>query len=349
MLDVLQPGADVLADVMDSLRVKGRVYCRSEFSAPWAIGFGGEALGHFHLIEDGSCWLRLDGQRDPIPLQQGDLLVIVPRGRSYQLCDDLRTPTIPLADLIGSSHGGLRALLRHGGGGPATNVICGAFEFLGAHSQSVLGVLPEWIRVPKDDRSDNEWLNATLRFLQREMREPSVGSEMIVARLIDVMFVEAIRAWLKSQPEGRAGWLGALRDPSIGTALGLIHKNPEKAWTVSLLAAQVGMSRSPFAARFTSLVGQSPMSYLKQWRLQLAAKLLQDQALSLSQIAEQVGYESTAAFSRIFKREFGAAPGQFRRKALVGRPAGVGAEADHSTAKTFAPETGEEAGLTARN
>jgi AraC-like DNA-binding protein len=140
-----------------------------------------------------------------------------------------------------------------------------------------------------------------------------MGSETIITRLIDVMFVEAVRAWLKDQPEGSAGWLGALRDPPIGTALGLIHKAPEKQWTVPSLAAQVGMSRSPFAARFTALVGQAPMSYLKRWRLQLAARLLQNQALSLSSIAEQVGYESAAAFSRVFKREFGVAPGQYRR------------------------------------
>jgi transcriptional regulator GlxA family with amidase domain len=140
-----------------------------------------------------------------------------------------------------------------------------------------------------------------------------MGSETIITRLIDVMLVEAVRAWLKDQPEGSAGWLGALRDPSIGTALGLIHKAPEKQWTVPSLAAQVGMSRSPFAARFTALVGQAPMSYLKRWRLQLAAKLLQNQTLALSIIAEQVGYESTPAFSRVFKREFGMAPGQYRR------------------------------------
>jgi transcriptional regulator GlxA family with amidase domain len=144
-----------------------------------------------------------------------------------------------------------------------------------------------------------------------------MGSETITAKLIEVMFVEAIRAWLKNQPEGSAGWLGALRDPSIGAALGLIHKTPEKRWTVPTLAAQVGMSRSPFAARFTTLVRQSPMSYLKSWRLQVAAKLLRDQALSLSSIAERVGYESTEAFSRVFRRKFGVAPGQYRRKAVV--------------------------------
>jgi AraC-like DNA-binding protein len=197
-------------------------------------------------------------------------------------------------------------------------LICGAFEFQGPQAAASLEMLPHWIRVPKRERHANEWLNATVRFLRRETREPGMGSETIITRLIDVMFVEAVRAWLKDQPEGSAGWLGALRDPSIGTALGLIHKVPEKQWTVPSLAAQVGMSRSPFAARFTALVGQAPMSYLKHWRLQLAAKLLQNKTLALSSIAEQVGYESLPAFSRVFKREFGVAPGQYRRSGTIG-------------------------------
>jgi AraC-like DNA-binding protein len=185
-------------------------------------------------------------------------------------------------------------------------------------------VLPPWIRVPRGESRANQWLSATVRFLEKETRDPSLGSETIITRLIDVIFVEAVRAWLKHQPQGAAGWLGALRDPPIGVALGLLHKTPEKQWTVPKLAAQVGMSRSPFAARFAELIGRSPMSYLKRWRLQLAAKLLLEQTLSLSEIAERVGYESTAAFSRMFKREFGAAPAQYRRKGTTGGQASHG-------------------------
>lgn len=206
-------------------------------------------------------------------------------------------------------------MIKHGAGGRETNMICGAFESQGAQAESSLAVLPEWIHVPRRERHANEWLNATLRFLRRETQDPGMGSETIITRLIDVLFVEAVRAWLKDQPQGSAGWLGALRDPSIGAALGFIHKASEKRWTVPSLAAQVGMSRSPFAARFTALVGQAPMSYVKHWRLQVAVKLLWDH--TLSSIAEQVGYDSTAAFSRVFKREFGMAPGQYRRSATI--------------------------------
>jgi len=314
MSEILEhQGTDVLADVLDSLKLRGRFFCRCELSAPWALGFAAGVFAHFHVIESGTCCLQLQGEAHAVALEEGDLLLVIPRGSAYQLSDDPRTAPIQITEIVGNSQGGLRAVIRHGAGGTATNLICGTFEFQGPHAAAALAVLPRWIRVPKRERHANEWLNATVRFLRRETRDPRMGSETIITRLIDVMFVEAVRTWLNDQPEGSAGWLGALRDPSIGTALGLIHKAPEKQWTVPSLAAQVGMSRSPFAARFTALVGQAPMSYLKRWRLQLAAKLLQNQALALSSIAEQVGYESTAAFSRVFKREFGVAPGQYRR------------------------------------
>lgn len=305
-------GADVLADVLASLKLRGRIFCRCELSAPWALGFAPGFFSHFHVIDRGSCWLKVQGRSDAVALEEGDLVLVISRGSGYQLSDDLRTPPIPLKELIGNSQGGLRAVIKHGSGGSETNLTCGAFEFQGPRVDSSLAMLPQCIRVPKRESHANQWLNATLLFLKKETRDPSLGSETIVARLIDVLFVEAVRTWLKDQPQGAAGWLGALRDPAIGTALGLIHRQPEKPWTVSSLATEVGMSRSPFAARFTDLVGQSPLSYVKRWRLQLAVTLLQDRAFSLSNVAERIGYESAAAFSRVFKREFGMAPGRYR-------------------------------------
>jgi AraC-like DNA-binding protein len=343
-------GTDVLADVLDSLKLRGRFFCRCEVSAPWALGFAAGVFAHFHVIEQGTCCLQFQGEAQPVALEEGDLVVVIPRGQSYQLSDDPRTPPIPLSEIVGDSRGGLRAIIRHGAGGAEGKLLCGAFEFQGLQAAASLAVFPLWIRVPKRQRHANEWFDAIVRFLHKETREPSIGSETITTRLIDVMFVEAIRAWLKDQPEGSGGWLGALRDPSIGAALGLIHKNPEKPWTVPSLAAEVGMSRSPFAARFTALVGQAPMSYLKNWRLQVAVRLLQNPALSLANIAEQVGYESAAAFSRIFKRNFGVAPGQFRRT-VIAKPspsdARQSASGDPSTAnhparpKTLSYETNE--------
>jgi AraC-like DNA-binding protein len=305
-------GTDVLADVLDSLSLRGRIFCRCELSAPWSLGFAAGEFSHFHVIARGSCWLRLQGQADAIALEEGDLLLVT-KGHGYQLSDEPRTPPIPLTDLVADSQGGLRAVLRHGGGGQETRVICGSFEFGGPQPRSFLTVLPEWNRVQKGERRANEWLDATVRFLSRETDRADPGAGTIITRLIDVLFVEAVRTWLRQQPRGSAGWLGALRDPSMSAALGLIHEAPDTRWTVPALAAAVGMSRSPFAAKFTALVGSSPMAYLKRWRMQVAAMLLRQQTLALSSVAEKVGYESTAAFSRVFTRELGVSPGQYRR------------------------------------
>jgi AraC-like DNA-binding protein len=310
-------GTDVLAEVLDSLRLRGRIFCRCELSAPWALGFASGDFSHFHVIERGTCWLRLPEKPDAIALEEGELLLVT-RGHAYQLSDAPGTPPIPLADLVGNSQGGLRAVLRHGGGGDAADLICGAFEFESTHAKPFLSMLPEWIRVKKDERLGNAWLDATMGFLTHETRRRDMGAATITTSLIAVLFVEAIRTWLKDQPPGTAGWLGALRDPSIGAALGLIHQSPQKRWTVPALSAAVGSSRSPFAAKFTALVGQSPMAYLKRWRLQLGSMLLRDHGMSLSSVAERVGYESEAAFSRAFTREFGVSPGRYRHGGVMG-------------------------------
>jgi AraC-like DNA-binding protein len=317
-------GTDVLADVLDSLKLKGRFFCRSELSAPWAIAFAPGDFSHFHIIERGACWLRLHRERDVIALEEGDLLLVT-QGHDYQLSDEPRTPPVPLEHVAGSSEWGPHAVLRHGGGGDVTSLLCGAFEFESPLAQSFLSVLPKWIRVRKDERHGNEWLDSTARFLARETQRPNIGAAVIVTSLVDVLFVEAVRTWLKQQPPGAAGWLGALRDPSIGAALGLIHRAPEKPWTVPELSAAVGLSRSPFAAKFTALVGRAPMAYLKRWRLQLAATLLRQQAVALSSVADRVGYESTAAFSRAFTRFFGVSPGRYRYGGTAGRSAGSSA------------------------
>ena len=308
-------GTDVLADVLDSLKLRGRIFCRCELSAPWALGFAAGDFSHFHVIERGTCWLRLEGKPDTVAVEEGDLLLIT-RGHAYQLSDEPDTPPIPVADLVGNSQGGLRAVLRHGGGGEATSLICGSFEFESLQARSFLAGLPDWIRMKNEERP--EWLDATMGFLAHETQRPGIGAATITTSLIVVLFVEAIRTWLKEQPPGTAGWLGALRDPSIGAALCLIHQTPERRWTVPALSRAIGLSRSPFAARFTELVGQSPMAYLKRWRLQLGANLLRDQTATLANVAERIGYESTAAFSRAFTREFGVSPARYRRQPMVG-------------------------------
>jgi AraC-like DNA-binding protein len=150
--------------------------------------------------------------------------------------------------------------------------------------------------------------------LAAETRTPRAGTETIVTRLTDVVFVQLLRAWVERLPTGEGGWLGAMRDPQIGAALGLIHREPQRPWTIAALAAAVGSSRSPFASRFSSLVGEPPLAYLTRWRMQSATTMLNDGGLTVSEIAERVGYDSVPAFSKAFKRRLGRSPSSWRRR-----------------------------------
>ena len=159
-----------------------------------------------------------------------------------------------------------------------------------------------------------QWLEPTLKFIAWEVASGKPGAHTVVSRLADVLFIQIVRGYLANLPEDAIGWLGALKDQQIGSALSLIHQNPERDWTVLALAEQVAMSRSAFAARFARLVGEPPLHYLTRWRMQLAARLLADGASKVAAVSEEVGYASEAAFSRTFKRIAGVAPALWRKQ-----------------------------------
>jgi AraC-like DNA-binding protein len=308
--------ADVLTTVMDAVRLRSRVFCRSELKAPWGMALKRSDYAHFHVIERGGAWLRIEGH-EPVALAGGDL-VVVPHGTGHTLTDSLATKARPLAEMAGrrASESGC-VVMRGGGEGAETQLVCGSFRFERRDAHPLLELLPPLIHLRPVETPAAEWLEATLRFLAWETRESKPGTETIVSRLTDVLFVQVLRAWVETAPEGRGGWLGALRDRQIGTALAHVHRSPERDWTNASLAEAVGMSRSRFAARFTTLVGEPPLTYLSRWRLETAAGLLQDGALGLAEIAARVGYESEAAFSKAFRRRFGAPPGAYRRRAAA--------------------------------
>jgi AraC-like DNA-binding protein len=203
--------------------------------------------------------------------------------------------------------------MQHGGGGAQTLMTCGSFQFENGDHNPLLSLLPPLLHIPGGRARLTEWLEPTLRMLAHEARHPRHGSETLISRLIDIIFVQAVRAWVEDQPHDQGGWLGALRDQQIGAALGLIHREPHRDWSVAELAREVAMSRSIFAARFNSLVGAPPLTYLTRWRLRQAARMLAEERLSVGETALRVGYESEAAFSKAFKREFGQPPMAYRR------------------------------------
>jgi AraC-like DNA-binding protein len=274
-------------------------------------------IAHFHVVDEGSCWLSVDGEPESIVLAAGDL-VVLPHGGGHQIADAPGAPTTPLASLLSDGEPGACRRLRYGGGGARTTLICGAFTFQGDTGHPLLARLPAVPHLPR--ATDHAaWLEPLLRVLAAETAAPRPGSETVINRVVDIVFVQALRAWLDTAGDADAGWLGALRDPQIGSALQRLHEAPDESWTVASLAAEVGLSRSSLAARFAALVGEPPVAYLARWRLSLAARALEAENRSLAQIARRVGYASEVAFSRAFRRHFGVAPGTYRRQARLSR------------------------------
>lgn len=317
---------DVLSDVLSWLRVEGTVTRRSEFSAPWGISYPPTKAFSFMTVEKGSCFLLFEGE-DPIVLETGDVVMWSP-GQVGSLADQPSTPTVPYARVLEACtvleeekyalDRDTYPTISYGGGGRQSVIRGWGLRFDSYEQHPLLSLLPPIIHIRYEQRSALPWLETTLRFISHETRKMGDGSDMMIVRLVDLLFVQVLRAWYQEQPDGEAGWLGALRDSSIRQVLKLIHRYPADPWTVESLGKAVGMSRSNFSARFQSLVGSSPLKYLTQLRMHLAANALKgDAGLSLVEVANQVGYDTESSFGRAFKRYFGVSPGVFRRQQLA--------------------------------
>jgi AraC-like DNA-binding protein len=305
-------GTDTLSEILQTLHLQGQVFCVCELSSPWSMRLPAGDLAHFHVLERGAAVLRLPPDPTSIPLAAGDL-VVLPHGSGHVLGDGAKRTPVMLEELL-ARRPPRDGVLRHGGTGPRTHMICGAFRFENSADNPIVPLLPRVIHVRAGTGGAADWLAPTLALLANEARRDEQGSGVIVTRLTEIIFVQSVRAWIADQPAGAGGWLGALRDRQVAAALALLHQAPDHDWHVAELARKVGMSRSPFAARFRALVGAPPVAYLSRWRLHLATTLLRDEQLAVRAIAERVGYESEAAFSKAFKRRFGASPGTYRRK-----------------------------------
>jgi AraC-like DNA-binding protein len=261
------------------------------------------------MIARGNCWLSVDGIPDPIPLTGGDCFLVSPEN-SYALRDHPRTRPKSFCQL-----GELKDknVIHYGGGGTPTSIISGWLYFEKPTLKLIAQLLPKLILI-KAEQARSLALHTTLQSLASEMADPMPGSEVVANRLAEVLFIQAIRAHVASGADCRnPGWLRAIFDPQIGSALKAIHENVDHPWTVESLAEVAGMSRSAFAFRFKELLGQAPLEYVTDWRMQKAVQLLRQGDKKLFEVAKSVGYESDAAFSKAFKRVLGTTPGGYRR------------------------------------
>jgi AraC-like DNA-binding protein len=316
---VLKPSADPwisvdpLGEALHLLRMSGIFYTRSEFSAPWGLALPAmpDCL-MFHVVTAGRCLLEVQGAEQRV-LQSGDL-ALVPHGKGHELMSEPGVSTHGLFDLPREQISERYEILRHGGGGAATSMVCGAVRFAHPAAYHLVQVLPSTIIIDAWSSPQLEWIQSTLRFMAAEAKELRPGGETVITRLADILIIQAIRSWMAGDPAAQRGWLGALQDKQIGRAILLIHRDPARAWTVAALAAEVGMSRSAFAARFTELVCEPVMRYVAGWRMRMALMRLKEDNALLGDIALGLGYQSEAAFNRAFKRFIGVSPGSVRRK-----------------------------------
>lgn len=305
---------DVLNDILDTLNLKGALYFRTDFSAPWAVAV--PALGQaarFHLVVQGRCHVGF-ATGATVDLMPGDM-VLIPRGGAHILADSAGRPAPPLETVLELSGYQGEGVFVLGKGDPeaSTQMICGHFTFRGGADHPLLRALPDHIVVTNATRAREPWLDEALRLVSRRMFSEEIGSPAAVTRLSEIVFIELLRVGIGQSPELGA-ILAALADPQIGRILRLLHTAPQEPWTVASMAQAIGMSRSRFAERFRELLGTGPMSYLSDWRLQKALALLDDSRCSVQQVARRTGYRSAAAFTRAFAEKFGVPPTEYRRK-----------------------------------
>lgn len=318
---------DVLSEVLREVRLTGAVYFDVGAGAPWVATTPGSAticpavmpaFEHviaFHIMLEGRAWAQLADASEPaICLEIGDG-VIFARGDCHSMGSEVGQHSLPNLEMYRRpSSGTLPYVLREfGGGGERSRFAC---AFLGCDVRPynpVIDALPRLLPVRKTTTAGRQTFEL-MRTALEESQNPRAGSEAILARSSELMFLHAVRQYIDGLPQESRGWLAALRDTQIGAALRAMHTQPATQWTLDSLGREVGMSRTAFSERFTAVMGMPAMQYLSKWRLQIAAGLLDQQRTSIKRVAADVGYDSQASFNRAFKREVGMPPGAWRRR-----------------------------------
>lgn len=316
---------DALSDVLRVAHLTGGVFLHAEFFAPWCISsqltpedcspFLGPTpnLILYHYVVEGEVRVRIDEpDAETVVLRPGEV-VLLPRNDRHLIGSDLDLPPVDSHAVIQPPEGGGLYTICHGGNGARSRLVCGFLGSDGVEGNPVLATLPAVLRLHVDEGGASEWIRSTFEFAADEVAAGRPGSETVLAKLSELLFVEAVRRYAENLPKGQTGWLAGLQDPYVARVLALFHRDIARPWTMEDLSREVGLSRSALADRFTRLISVAPMHYLANWRMQVAAQRLRTTDASLARIAQAVGYDSEAAFSRAFKKAFGTAPATWRR------------------------------------
>lgn len=321
-------GTDLLSDVLSRIRLSGAVFLRGEYSAPWTfdspesrdlvdlLAPGAQRLILFHIVREGAAWVGARGER--IDLEPGDLAVLPHADRHLMGSRPDKAEPIPIADLLPPPPWQGVPVCRFEGGGQTTGVVCGYLKCDELLFNSFMRRLPPVFRVRPPAGPIADMIKACINYALDERSHPRSGSAPLTTRMPELLLIEALRLYSEDAASD-TGWLAAISDPVVGRALALLHAEPARQWTVEELAGCAAASRSVLDERFRRLLGQPPIRYLAEWRMQLAADLMKDTPAKLAAIAATVGYGSEEAFGRAFRRYLGISPGQWRSKLRLQR------------------------------
>lgn len=306
---------DVLSDILRNVHVKGSLYFRTAFTDPFGVRVPAFSnVARFHLVTRGKCWASVSETEGKIRLEKGDLIVI-PNGAEHSLfCDHSQPPFLSVDEVVEQSGFTGEGALVWGGeeSEEMTSLVCGHFSFDSERGKLLLDALPPFIHVPNTEILHYSWLDSAMKFITHEAFERQLGSEAIINRLAEIIFIQTVRTFSKTKDETK-GFFAALGDSQITQVLQAIHKDPAQSWTVDSLARVAGMSRTILAERMKEVLGISPIAYLTHWRMEMAHEALVHQTDGIPEISEAVGYQSLSAFTRTFKKHYGRGPGEVRR------------------------------------
>lgn len=315
---------DALSQALNAVRMTGAIFYHAECSAPWGFSVpalcsvahvlapGTESLVPYHLVTQGRALVQFDEQS--LLLEAGDV-IIIPHGDAHTVSNGSPAMLIDSAASLGRFLAGDLRTMRLGGGGETTRFVCGYFGCERHAERLFLAGLPQVIHINVRGDATGEWLENCIRYLVDESDGARPGQSVLLSKMAEALFVQTLRRYMENLPLEQSGWLAGARDPIVGGALSLLHRNPGHAWSVEELASRLATSRTVLTERFDRFLGEPALTYLARWRLQLAARLLQTSGKSIGQIAAEVGYTSQAAFNRAFRRQFDLPPVQYRRQA----------------------------------
>ena len=306
---------DPLSEVFGSMRIQDAIYTRLEATAPWGFRYSGDTVPRirFGLMVCGSALLKFKNQRQAIPLSGGDVFIFILSDEPFTMLDHPRSAVVDYRELRKLE---VDRVIHYGGGGSLTTLVSGSFGMSAFEAPLISTILPRYLHLRLEQNRSHAF-QSVLDLLEAETAQPGMASSRLISCLYEALFVYAIRAYASSSAAPPKGWLAAVSDKHLSRAIQAMHSGLDTNWSVESLAREARMSRSAFALKFKTVLGQTPLEYLTQWRMHRAGDMIRSNGTSFSEVASAVGYGSESSFSRVFKREIGVAPREYRRKCAL--------------------------------